>query len=75
MFTWLKNAISLSWKWLMAFTQFLDDKNGKFSFKRGIAIAAFITSVLFAARGDWFTSAIYFLGAIAIIIITAVTES
>jgi len=32
---WIKGA----WKWLESWTQFLDDKNGKFSHKRLLAIA------------------------------------
>lgn len=62
-----------AWKWLENWTQFLDDKNGKFSFKRGVGIAAFVTSMIFAFKGDWVMCLTYLAATVILGVVCAVT--
>jgi len=39
-------AVKLVWHWIMCFTQFLDDRNGKFSMKRAAVAVALILGVI-----------------------------
>jgi hypothetical protein len=67
-------AAKAVWNYLYAFTQFLDDKKGKFSYKRGSGVVALVTSIIFAFRGDWLLSAIYFAGTVAIALFCAIEQ-
>lgn len=69
LWAWIQGAF----KWLECYTQFLDDKNGKFSFKRGVGIACLVTSIIFAFRGAGILAIIYLAATIVIAIVCAVT--
>ena len=66
-------AITAAWKWTLLWTEFLNDKTGKFSFKRGVGVASFVTSVIFAFHGTWILALIYLAATVILGIICAVT--
>lgn len=74
--TWLKTAIQDVWKWLMSFTQFLDDpRNNKFSHKRLIAVACTIVALRQFIIKDWFAGVILLGAAVILAVISAVTRT
>ena len=73
-------AIVVAWKWFLNFTQFLDSPAGangvsKFSMKRLMAAASFVTSVIFAFKDAWVLALIYFAGAVILGIVCAITKT
>lgn len=69
-----KKVISV-FETVMHFLDFLDDPRGKFSYKRGSGVAALVTSIVFASRGDWKLSLIYFAGAVIIAAVCGLTKT
>ncbi len=61
--------------YLLHFLDFLDDPRGKFSYKRGSGVAALVTSIIFAFKGDAITALIYFGGAVVIAIVCGLTKT
>jgi|GEM_PF-3706089 hypothetical protein len=71
----IHDAIRTALKWLEAWTQFLDDPKGKFSYKRGSGVVALVTSIIFAFKGDVTLALLYFAGAVAIAIVCGLTKT
>lgn len=63
------------WEYLLHLLDFLDDPKGKFSYKRGSGVAALVTSIIFAFKGDWILSLMYFAGTVAIAIVCGLTKT
>lgn len=63
---WIVRAGKAVWTWLLAWTQFLDDKKGKFSYKRGAGVASLVTSLIFAFRGPFILAVVYLAAAVLI---------
>lgn len=62
------------WQYILHLLDFLDDKAGKFSYKRGSGVVALVTSLIFAFRGDWKLAAIYFAGTVIIALWCAIEQ-
>jgi hypothetical protein len=71
---WVSKAVKAAWAWLMSWTNFLDDKRGKFSYKRGSGVVALVTSLIFAFRGDWKLALVYFSGTVIIALWCAIEQ-
>lgn len=63
------------WEYLLHLLDFLDDPKGKFSYKRGSGVAALVTSIIFAFKGDFVLSLVYFAGTVAIAIVCGLTKT
>jgi len=68
--------LSAAWKWLMAWTQILDDpRNNKFSHKRVIALAAAVVAIRQLVIGDKWGAAGAGLAAVILGVVSAVTRT
>ena len=75
MWTKIKTAIQGVWKWVMTWTQFLDDPAGKFSHKRVIALAAAVVAIRQLIIGDKWGAAGSALVCVILAVISAVTKT
>jgi hypothetical protein len=69
----MKAFFTKVFQFLNSFFQFLDDKAGKFSFKRGAGVACLVTSIIFAFKGNWVLALIYLSATVVIAIVCAIT--
>ena len=73
MFAWIKKALQDIYGFFTSFFQFLDDKNGKFSHKRLIALAFATVAIRQLIIGDYWGALGAAVASIILAIVTAIT--
>ena len=72
---WCKKAVLDIWNFIIAFTQFLDDPNGKFSHKRIISLAAAILAIRQLLIGDRWGALGCALTSVILAVVSAITKT
>jgi hypothetical protein len=74
-FAWIKKTIAAVWKWIEAWTQFLDDSKGKFSHKRLLALAFGVVAIRQVIISDYFGAIILAAAAVILAVVSAITKT